>query len=287
MAEDAPTPQISHVNSILQSLEKLKQDSVYDVWIPSLNDTLTFFPLSSEELKDVTESLLDTKNLQMAVPGVLFNLIANTITDKDFDLKKLNLIDRQMILLQIRAHNIDDTYTVTPENGDPVTISLAKHIGEIKEKTFVNPIKKVETKNIIVGLQLPDIVKNNDYDNYSKTYVQYYANKAQQDDGDLNMEKLFGELFDTTLCRYIYSLELKNPNQKILFENIKAPEGVQIFEKLLIKDLRKQLVSDIETLTGELDKITKFTVVTKETTDDKEAETKDYEIVVDGDFFIT
>jgi hypothetical protein len=102
---------MSDVKSFLDELRELNDKELIDVFVPSINKTVPFKPLSVKQQRDVIKTLLGSVESSISISTVFNNIIKENTTQK-IDFK---YYDRNKILLDIRRQSVGDNITIEKE----------------------------------------------------------------------------------------------------------------------------------------------------------------------------
>jgi len=136
---------MSEISNILRELQAVEDDSVIDVFVPSVNRLVKFKPLSVKQHHEV---------LKCSIDGVLGSIKLSTIFNKiiiDNSLESIDftVYDTEWILLKLRMANVGDIITIKEQTYSLNDLTRNKELFEYKEE--------ISYKDIIVQLAVPKI----------------------------------------------------------------------------------------------------------------------------------
>lgn len=215
------------VKDFINLLDEIHEKDIYPIWIPSLNKEAQFKHLSTEHQKNLVRAILDSQYFQTSLNLAIFNIIVETIVDKDL-LSELTVIDKNWILLSLRAYNVSPTYKVPIEDDVEHDVDLFKHL-EKKKKGFKmppNPIK-VKDGNIEVFIKLPTINLEQEYEKNSFEIVKTIKGE------DLpRIKDMIAVLYISTISQYISAIIFHDKEQVLDFTNLDVNTRYEITSKL-------------------------------------------------------
>jgi len=136
---------MSEISNILKELQAVEEDSVIDVFVPSVDRLAKFKPLSVKQHHEV---------LKCGIDGVLGSIKLSTIFNKiiiDNSLESIDftVYDTEWILLKLRMANVGENITIKEHTYNLNNLSRNKESFEYKEE--------ISYKDIFVQLTVPKI----------------------------------------------------------------------------------------------------------------------------------
>jgi hypothetical protein len=232
-------------SAILSSLEALEKSSGYNVFIPTQNTEQQFKVLTTEQLKELLKTVIDTPiyNTQFVLT---FNKI---IKDNCFDssvYSGLNSYDKLFIFLKTRIENISDEYTITftdeekrqnnLEENIKTTILISdvyKHLNE-NVKTFTQ--ESFTHEQCTVTCNVPQLETEN------KLEKEFHKTTKLNVDTPEELREIVGNTFINEITKYIISVQINE--QVIDFASLTFKNRTKIVEKLpanVIKNVLKYI----------------------------------------------
>ena len=257
------TTQNTNFQDILKSIEDFYTENAISVWCPVADVTLKFKPLSIQQLKQFIELQVSVEKDEFGViPGLelirkLNTLITDNCVDKTPDLLKiLTVIDRDAILLQLRANTKN---TVEIQNNNEVeNINLSDIVSNVKSLKFTKALKSrkktinIGSTSIELRLDLPSIDHDNTINEYFVTNIAKPQLQKGRKQVESNVEKLLSNVYLIELSKYISQITVSKDSSKsdIDFKNTdNITSNMQVLEKLpsvllsevsaYIKDVKK------------------------------------------------
>lgn len=184
-------------SDILKRINEINSKKIKPIYIPSLEREVGFKPLIIKHQKSILESSVDNMLFNSEFKVQSYNIIKELATEDVIHL--INVIDRDVILFQLRYHSIGNTF-----NG----FNLDEKFNSIKEYKFFE-LKPYEYENddIVIPVSIPTL-------EYEYSFIKDF-NKNNKI-GNLNVNDLpalreqTGLLFFSEIYKYI---------QKIIFKS--------------------------------------------------------------------
>lgn len=247
----------------LKNIEDFYIDNALTVWCPVADINLKFKPLSIQQIKQFIELQVSIEKDEYGiVPGLtllhkLNVLIQENCLDKVPELlKTLSTVDRDAILLQLRA-NTKSTLEIQ-EGETPVEVDLKEVLSNLKSCKFS---KKLRTRNadissgsttIDIKMEIPSIHHDNGINDYFVNNIAKPQLQKGRKQVEGNVEKLLSNVYMVEMSKYISQIAISKDTSKTVidFRDIDNVENnIQILEKLpttvlseislYIKDIKK------------------------------------------------
>lgn len=139
---------MSDISNILKELQTVENDSVVDVFVPSVNKLVKFKPLSVKQHHEILKCSVDGV-LGSIKLSIVFNKI---ITDNCLESVDFTVYDTEWILLKLRIANIGESITIKEQIYNLKDLTRNKDIFKYKEE--------ISYKDIIVQLAVPTIAQD-------------------------------------------------------------------------------------------------------------------------------
>ena len=204
---------------VLQDIEDFYTDNPVDAWCPTTESTVKLKPLSVQQMKDIMELQIGAQKDIYGVSAGLqlvnaFNqIIATNSLDPDANLGyTLTTLDRDAIMLQLRAHS-NDTIDIVNED-ETVVVDLTKLVDKLKKKKITSSLMassktyKYKAGDMEVSLGIPSIETDFALNKY---FQAIYKDKFQTTDPEKvkqDVEKVVTEIFFIEICKYIKTITI-------------------------------------------------------------------------------
>lgn len=235
---------MSNISDIFKLIEDAKHENVYNTYVPSLDTEIAFLPLNANHQKQLLKSLVDNPYFSTYFNLAIFSIL-NEICISAIDINKLNILDKQFILLAIRANNIGEEFEL--EKTDSNNETFKKKIDLFKLLAKKNRIKQLAPKVIEVDsykatLNYPTLLKE-------FTFEKLVSNELSKinEENTKAMKNMISYLFIINILQYITDLTIKD--NFINFEELEITNQIKIGSQLPSK-LINAIISEIDTYFG-------------------------------------
>jgi len=221
-------------NDILALLDSANKTLETEIYVPSLNTSFTAKALNANHTKNIVKTTVEGPFADNQFTIIMYTILSDIFANK-LDLKTLNLYDKLLILLQLRAKNIKDEVKLTfvSEEGKQAekSISLAKHVEKLKKNspTFVNQTIHIgidENNKYDFILNLPSVSEEFTFEN------QLYQNKLSKivEDDVKQMKELIAPIFLSRTAPFIKSIIINDKTIDLV--SLSVTERIAIVERL-------------------------------------------------------
>lgn len=270
---DQPQPTI---HDILNVINSIKNESTYDALCPSIGTTISLFPLNAEHQKNLVKSLVDSPQFSTVFNITMFAILQD-VTDKSIDVGSLNILDKQFLLLSLRANNIgetvEQTFTTSEGNEFKKNIDLLKHLNKKSKIKNLQPIDVKANDSYSATLAYPTLKDEFLFDKL------VHSKLSTIDDSNVkSLKGLISFIFITNILQYINTLTIGDAH--INFRELSITDRMSIGEKLPTT-LTQLIINKIDTYFGKTMKdVLEYSFV-------KDGETISGELVLDNSFFLS
>jgi hypothetical protein len=233
-----------NINSVLTYLKDLSLSKTFKLIVPSTQNEITIRQLTTEQLKQILETITDTSSLVNDFNKIFFSIVKENITeDSSININNFTIYDLHYIALQMRINSLSENYMVyfTDEEIETYELPIREYGINLKEvlklKTISLPPEKTITDNEINVVCGPTTIQNElDFIEFFNTKIKTLTNK--------DMQKIIGEIFLYEIAKGIKSV---NINQTLIdFSSISFIERIKIIKELPTI-ITSQIIKYIET----------------------------------------
>lgn len=253
MSENKENLQINDILALLQKANKTLESTVT---VPSLNKDLPVKPLGALHTKNILKSTMNGPFTQNQFTLVSYQILKDVLGP---DASQLNVLDKAIVLLQLRSKNINDVLEVelTAQGvEEPLKhkVTLTKHIAKVLKK--IEPVlpTTVELENYVITLNLPSIEEEFLFEN--NLYRSKLAN-VKEDDKNA-MRGLIAPLFIYQISQYVKSVNVEG--REIDVTKMNANDRLAIVESLSATALSGIIKKIDEVYGANINKVTELTV---------------------------
>lgn len=224
------------VSDILSAIEQVGKENLLDVYVPSQARYVKFSPLKVNHQKRIIQAALESASL-----GPTHNtLLGSEIIDECCREAHVSLyaIDRDPILIGLRAQSLGTDTTVQNESGDDIKYDIGNHVKTFDQIT--PPAGLFELKHVIDGtitleIQSPTLKRDDDVNRHSLPEKQTPANKE-------DIKNLIGEAITYEYIKYIKKIKIGDVS--IEFDSTSTKKFITVVESLPMS-VSKKLIQEI------------------------------------------
>ena len=200
------------ISNILKELQAVEEDSVVDVFVPSVNRLVKFKPLSVKQHHEI---------LKCSIDGVLGSIKLSTIFNKiiiDNSLEPVDftVYDTEWILLKLRMANVGESITIKEQTYNLNDLTRNDKSFEYEEE--------ISYKDIIVQLAVPKIKL--DIDISEACYKDFSKGNLE----DRLVSETISSMLSYEVIKFIKSISVNN--LVVNFENISTADKRKLLESL-------------------------------------------------------
>jgi hypothetical protein len=232
---------------IIKDIEGFYAETAFDVWCPWAGISLKYKPLSVQQFKEFIEvQIASAKEDSSAVEASLsviekLNAIitGNCLSDNKDLLSTLTTVDRDAIIVQLRANTKPETDVVTDSN-ETVTVNLNDIVTGLQGKTPDNSIRSTSklfefgSNSIELELEVPTLERDGKINEAFKGKVKSQISKNKKQPNK-DSEKLLSEIYFIEICKYIKELAVNKGDERnvVKFEaGGSMHQSLKVLEKL-------------------------------------------------------
>jgi hypothetical protein len=228
----------SDFKQILAGVSELSKQQIIDVFIPSINDTISFKPLTVKQQKLILSSGVDTEIENLSFSNAMNDIIIENCLSSA---NKIKTIDKPLILLQLRRKAVGNTLTIT-SGEDIYKIDIDEHVKNITEQaTDATKTKfKLNVEGVEIQGEIPDLKTDT---NYNKQFTKKIksANKNK-----LNLTDVVGDIYIHEMVKYVKSISIGD-NILEVDDNVTIGQVISVFESLPMK-ISNEIAENIKKL---------------------------------------
>lgn len=220
----------SEIGNLIQQIKDSRQ--LHDIYVPSKKGFVKFYPLSAKQQKSIIESAV--KSVQL--PIYEYTALSKLVIEQSAEQYQFKLVDREAILVQLRAISIDDSVTIGKSKIDMNTI--IKEYSKIgKSKLPPNSIS-LSLGDVTLKCEHPDIISCIELD---EQFIKNVEENSEQ-----QFSEVLSNMYLNEFLKFIKFLKIKENEYQ--FSSIRYSDAFKIAENLptnLIEQLSKysQLIS--------------------------------------------
>lgn len=240
------TIQSTNFKDIVQDIESFYIDNAVSAWCPWAGKTLKYKPLSVAQIKRFIELQVKAQSTDNHVVASfdLIDAMNGVVVDNCLDsdkslLKNLSVIDRETIVIQLRAYTKPELEVIDDSN-ETVVVDLDKVVSDMQGQKLPKSLKDQDVvfdfgdNSIVLTLELPTLHKDTLINNFFKNRVKSKFKKGNKQI-EKDLDKFLGEIYFIELCKYINTLTIKKGGEDtvIRFDSTDTlNQSLQLLEKL-------------------------------------------------------
>lgn len=192
---------MDNFNDILAALDSANKKLEKLIYIPSLGQEVVARPLNAQHTKSLIKTTVDgpfaPNQFNIVIYGVLKDIL-------DIDLSTINVYDKIVILLQLRAMAVSNELTVEfPDTDITKKINIDKHLKKFKKQLDMVEVK-VEKDGITGFLNYASLADEYQFDTFL-----YQNQMSKVDQRDVNqMKTLVSPMFMSSVVMFLSSITI-------------------------------------------------------------------------------
>ena len=244
--------QSDNIKDIINLLQGLDQETTFNLFIPSLQKEVPFKQLTTEQLKRILKTVVDSPVYNTEFIKTFNSIIKENSLDKEVNVDNLTIFDKTLLLFKTKIESIspDFVFTFTDEeirNNDlsdkTVTINLETRLNKFLEKNINFEPQIIEFNNNTVTCNLPTLYTENKLEHELHKNVKIEVNTPEE------LRTIVGETFINEVTKFITNININGSEVdllKLTFKNrISVVENLptQIINKVIkyIENYRETL----------------------------------------------
>jgi hypothetical protein len=235
---------------ILASISELSKQQIVDIYIPSINDSLSFKPLTVKQQKLILSSGVDTEIENLTFSNTMNNIILENCLGSP---SKIKTTDKPAILLQLRKKAVGNTLTVTTQEAE-YKIDIDQHIENIKKlaDSEIESTFKLTVEGVEINGSVPDLKTDT---KYNKQFTKKIKNNNKN---KLNLTDVVGDIYIHEMVKYVKTISIGD-NTIDIDDNITVEQVVNVFESLpmiisnkIADNIKKMRELEVATLSNDV-----------------------------------
>lgn len=274
------TPEIKDVLGLLQELDK---ETNFELFIPSLQKSVRFKQLTTEQLKRILKSVIDSPVYNTEFIKAFNVIIKENCLDPDVETDTLTLYDKTLIIFKTKIASLspDFNFIFTDEEIESnnlaeknKVVNLEEHFNRfLNEKINFEPLT-IEYNNSIITCNIPTLFTENKLENELHKNVKIDVTTPEE------LRTVIGDTFINEITKFITNININGTHINLLRMTFK--NRIAVVEKLPTQVINK-VIKYIEQYRATLKPLFSYKLkvqTTSQTTVDLEKD-----IPVDATFF--
>jgi hypothetical protein len=227
-----PTPK-ENINSILSLLNSEDSKLTFRVLIPSVEQEITFKQLTTEQLKRLLKTIIDSPVYNTEFILTINSIIKENCIDKSIDTGKFTIYDKLFIFFKTRIESISDTYTVKftdeeiNENNlseKTLPVNLVERLGEFAKLNINFNSIDYQLNEYTITCSLPTVEVENKFEKELHKNIKTDINTPEE------LREIIGSTFVNEISKYVTKLQIGEKNIDLAGYSFK--ERVKVIERL-------------------------------------------------------
>lgn len=257
------TTQNLNIQDILGLISDANKSLEHDVYIPSLNKEIHLKPLNANHTKNIAKAAIEGPFAQNQFTMMIYNILKE-VCDPSIPMTHLNILDKAIILLELRVKNIkpvvevkvysDEVYTDSEgkqyRKDSVIKVDVSKILAKLKKWKLSFDNQVIELDNYAITLNYPSIEEEYQFENnLFKTRIQNIDEKDPK-----SLKSLFAPMFVNTLAQYVKHIKIGD--NEIDLQTKKVVDRLAVVETLSMNASNK-IIEKVDAFFGkQLNKIT-------------------------------
>lgn len=257
------TTQNLNIQDILGLISDANKSLEHDVYIPSLNKEIHLKPLNANHTKNIAKAAIEGPFAQNQFTLMTYNILKE-VCDPSIPMTHLNVLDKAVILLELRVKNIkpqvevkvfsDKLYTDTDgkqyRKDSVIKVDVSKILAKLKKWKLLFENQVIELDNYAITLNYPTIEEEYQFENnLFKSRIQNIDEKYPK-----ALKTLVAPMFVNTLAQYVKHIKIGD--NEIDLQSKKVVDRLAVVESLSMNASNK-IIEKLDTFFGkQMNKIT-------------------------------
>jgi hypothetical protein len=228
-------------SDIINLLKDIADKCNFSVFVPSLNREILFKQLSTEQLKRIYKTGIDTNLFSVEFVLVFNEIIKENCLDSSIDVNELNVYDKIFIFLKTRIESLtpDFKFSLTDKEkqllnttADNIIVSLLDHYNNLKTKITTFQKKEITYNNCKVICNIPTLKTENSLD------TELLKQALTENTTDNDLIEIVSDVFVNEIGKFVTTVIIDEVICNL--QELKTADRAKIIEQLpsvIIKDV--------------------------------------------------
>ena len=250
------TEKTGTIKDVLNILNRAQESFGYEIFIPSLQKTVMFRQINTNQQKRLLKSIIDNPAYNTEFIFTFKQIIEENCIEK-LDFNQLTIYDKLIIALTMRSMSIGDDYEVHFTTDDKQKVNLVLSLKALCDKAIaeINVTSATisdEQGKIQIKCDIPTI-----WDEY-KLENELHKNVKSNIQTDNELRETLGEVFINEIVKFTRTLTIKNENDELIeidMQSMPFKDRIKIIGDLGAK-LTKEILKYMKKVNEEFAKVT-------------------------------
>jgi hypothetical protein len=197
------------INNILSALKELDQNTGFNVFIPSLQKEIKYKQLTTEQLKNLLKTVVDSPIYNSQFITTFNKIIKDNCLTENVNIKNFTIYDKILILFKMRIESISNEFKIIftedeiKENNldySQKIINLNEHLNSFLQKQYNFPSEIIENDSYSLICELPTIETENKLESELHKNIKIEVQNPEE------LREIVGETFINELTKFISKL---------------------------------------------------------------------------------
>ena len=275
--------QNNEIKNIISLIQNLDVSTGFDVYIPSLQKDIKFKQLTTEQLKQILKTVIDSPVYNTEFTLTFNQIIKENCLDTTVSIDNLTIYDKLLIFFKTRLESVSSDYTLSFTNDEikdfdltekTKTISIKDHYNNFLNKKIIFEKEQFDYNNCIVVCDLPTLSTENKLEKELHKNIKVDINTPEE------LRNIIGETFINEITKYISSISV---NETIIDFNTQTFKNRINIVESLPTNLINKVIKYIERYRNTVKELLSINVSAQSATQNTVQITKD--IPLDATFF--
>ena len=227
--------------SILEALKELDEQNTFKLEIPSLQKEVSFKQLSTEQLKSILKTVVDSPIYNSQFIVTINRIIKENCATETINTDQFTIYDKIIVLFKLRLESLSSEYEVnfTEEEQKKQTcpaiysLNLKDHFEKFITKNHQFLPLTIEHNGCKVICTIPTISTEN------KLEQELHKNIKIEVESTDELREIVGETFINELTKYISTVSVGDSSENLL--NLSFKNRIKVVEQLPTSLINKVL----------------------------------------------
>jgi hypothetical protein len=230
------------VNDLLNALKELDLNNAFRIFVPSLQKDIKFKQLTTEQLKGLLKTLVDSPIYNSQFITSFNKIIKDNCLEESVDVGNLTVYDKLLILFKFRVESVSPEFTISFTEEEvrehnlsfsEKIINLEDHLNSFLKKQYNFLEENIEQDSYSLVCQLPTL------DTENRLEEELHKNIKIEVQSPEELREIVGETFINELTKYISKVTVGSTSLDLLTTDFKT--RIKIVEQLPTSTINKVL----------------------------------------------
>lgn len=192
------------VSDILSLIKQLDINTCFDIFVPSLQKEIKFKQLTTEQLKKILKTLLDSPINNQDFILTFNSIIKENCITPEINTDNLTILDKQIILLKTRIESISPEYIFNITDDIKQTITLNSNLEKFLTKKTNLTSETFTSNNCSLICSLPTLEIENKFEKELRQNIKQNVSSSE------DLKNIIGETFINEITKFVSSITIND-----------------------------------------------------------------------------